>query len=110
MAVYETGFKQTMTYESESWVLTVSLRRKLQVIDIKYLTSVLGVAKSDRIMNDAIRRGVSSGLSYNKNRKTTTQMFWPFKQNVCHQTSETDMRSMTESRKSKTKTKENVEW
>ena len=47
-----------MTYGSELWVTKVSERRKLNVFEMKCLSSMAVVSRLDRIRNEEIRKEV----------------------------------------------------
>lgn len=58
-------------------MLTITLRDKLQAIDTKHLSTILGTTK-----RDAIKKQIRVTCIVTGNRKTTTQIVCPFKQNM----------------------------
>lgn len=55
LSVYKTIFRPTLTYGSESWVLTKRMKSKLEAVEMKYLRKVKGVTLRDRVRSATIR-------------------------------------------------------
>lgn len=54
------GFKlihiNNLIFECESWALTRRLKSKIQSLELRYLTRILGIARKYRIKNHVIRQ------------------------------------------------------
>lgn len=55
MTVYKTIFRPILTYGSETWVLNKKLESKVQSIEMKYLRTVKGITRLDRVRNVDVR-------------------------------------------------------
>ena len=58
IVLHEKVIAPTVTYGSELWVTKVSERRKLNVFEMKCLSSMAVVSRLDRIRNEEIRKEV----------------------------------------------------
>lgn len=65
ISVYKSIFVPILTFGSESWVLSKKLKSKVQSIAMKFLRTILGITRIDRIRNTTVREelGVESVLS-----------------------------------------------
>lgn len=75
MVVYKTIFRPILTYGSESWVLTNSMKSKIQAIDMKYLRRVKGITRRDRIRNDSVREELEIEPIHNAIEKQKLKWF-----------------------------------
>lgn len=55
LLVYKTILLPILTHGSETWILTETMKNKIQAVEMKYLRAVKGVTKLDRIRNQTIR-------------------------------------------------------
>ena len=58
--LYEGVIVRTALYRAEAWGMRSAERRKVNVLGIKCLTSLVEVSRLDRIRNDKVRR--SAGI------------------------------------------------
>ena len=56
MSIYEVVIVSTGLYEAEAWDLRSAERRKVNVLDMRYLRSLVGVSRMDRVRNEEVRR------------------------------------------------------
>ena len=56
MCQYEGVFLPTALYGTESWGMRSAKRRKVNVLEIKCLRSLVGVSRMDRVRNEEVRR------------------------------------------------------
>lgn len=71
MTIFKTIFRPILTFGSESWVLNRRLESKLQAVEMKFLRSVKGVTRMDRVRNTDIREelGTSALLEFIEERQ-----------------------------------------
>nr|CAH7716818.1 unnamed protein product [Callosobruchus chinensis] len=55
LKVYKTIVIPVLLWGSESWVLTKSMKQKLQVMEMKFLRKIKGVTRTDRLKKEDIR-------------------------------------------------------
>ena len=54
--LYEGVIVPTALYEAEAWGMRSADRRKVNVLEMKYLRSMVGVSRMDRVRNEEVRR------------------------------------------------------
>ena len=54
--LYEGVIVPTALYGAESWGMRSAERRKVNVLEMKCLTSLVGVSRLDRVRNEEVRR------------------------------------------------------
>ena len=62
---YEKVVVPTVMYGSESWGMKVNERQKLNVFEMKYLRSMTGVSRLDRVRNEVVRRELAARVDMN---------------------------------------------
>lgn len=55
ISVYKAIFRTVLIYGSESWVLTDTLKSRIQAVEMRYLRRVRNVNRMDRMRNESIR-------------------------------------------------------
>ena len=53
--LYERGIVPTALYGAEAWTMSSAERRKVNVLEIKCLRSLVGVSRMDRVRNEEVR-------------------------------------------------------
>ena len=56
MCLYERVIVPTALYGAEAWGIRSAERRKVHVLEIKCLRSLVGVSRMDKVMNEEVRR------------------------------------------------------
>ena len=54
--LYEGVIVPTALYGAEAWVMRSDERRKVNILEMKCLRSLVGVSRMDRVRNDEVRR------------------------------------------------------
>ena len=54
--IYEEVIVPTALYGAEAWSMRTAKRRKVNVLDMKCLRSLVGVSRMDRVRNQEVRR------------------------------------------------------
>ena len=54
--LYEGVILPTALYGAEAWGMRSAERRKVNVLEMKYLRSLVGVSRMDRVRNQEVRR------------------------------------------------------
>ena len=54
--LYEGVIVPTALYGAEAWIVRSSERRKVNVLEMKCLRSLVGVSRMDRVKNEGVRR------------------------------------------------------
>ena len=54
--LYERAFVPTALYGAEAWCMRSAERRKVNVLEMKRLRSLVGVSRMDRVGNEEVRR------------------------------------------------------
>ena len=54
--LYEGVIVTTALYGAEAWGMRSAERRKVNVLEMKYLGSLVGVSRMDRVRNEEVRR------------------------------------------------------
>ena len=55
LSVYRSIYCPILTYGCESWVMTNTMKSKLQAAEMKYLRRVKGITRRDRVRNELVR-------------------------------------------------------
>ena len=58
MSIYEGVIQRTALYGADAWGMRSAERRKVNVLEMKCLRSLVGVSRMDRVMNEEVRRRV----------------------------------------------------
>ena len=53
--LYEGLFAQTALYRTEAWGMRSAERRKVNVLEMRRLTSLVAVSRMDRVRNEVVR-------------------------------------------------------
>ena len=56
MCLYEGVIVPTALYGAEAWGMRSAERRKVNVLPMKYLRSLVGLSRMDRVRNEEVRR------------------------------------------------------
>ena len=56
MSIYEGEIVPTALYGGEAWGMRSAERRKVNILDMKCLRSMVGVSRMDRVTNEEVRR------------------------------------------------------
>ena len=77
--LYEGVIVLTVLYRAEAWDLRSAERRKVNVLEMKCLRSLVGVSRMDRVRNEEVRRraGIERELaSRADHRSESIEMVW----------------------------------
>ena len=63
--LYEGVIVPTALYETEAWGMRSAERKKVNVLEMKCLRSLVGVSRMDSVRNEEVRRraGIEKGVS-----------------------------------------------
>ena len=70
--LYERVILPTALYGAEAWGMRSAERTKVNVLEMKYLRSLVGVSRIDRVRNEEVRRraGIESELASRADQRT----------------------------------------
>jgi hypothetical protein len=58
--VYQTYFVPILTYEAEAWVMKNKEESRIQAAEMRFLRSMIGKIRRDRIRNETIRNTIGA--------------------------------------------------
>ena len=78
MCLYEGVIVPTALYGAEAWGMRGAERKKVNVLEMKCLRSLVGVSRMDRVRNEEerIRAGIETELAARANRRIHVGMVW----------------------------------
>jgi hypothetical protein len=89
MKVYKAVARPTLLYGSETWVTAERDMTRLEAAEKRFIRSVKGYTRLDKVRSEVIRRGLKISAIQDVKIQTQTELDQPSRKNGQHQTPET---------------------